>query len=264
VDQTDLNNYITAANTAIGPFDLEIRNTLHQTTRTRIYSLVNTTSDPLTQLATTYTADEIAYLKRVLDTMFEANNTRRSEVMAITSFQALALAKVDGRRETQNGNTQAARQDLTMLQAEKTLKSLVDEGWFEKSAKNFYSLSPRALMELKSWLVDTYNDDGDDGDEEDQRVRIKTCQACREIITVVSLLSLLSLVEDAKLKEAGSTMSAAGVPVQTPRHLHAGLLPSAAIDSMSAVPDRMDRQGLRGREGHHDERQVPGWSEERR
>jgi hypothetical protein len=81
---------------------------------------------------------------------------------------------------------------------------------------------------------------------------------------VVSLLYLLSLVEDAKLKEAGSTMSAVGVPVQTPRHLHAGLLPSAAIDSMSAVPDRMDRQGLRGREGHHDERQVPGWSEERR
>jgi hypothetical protein len=184
VTQEDLNSYIAAANTAISPFDLEIRTTLHQTSRTRTYSLVNTTSDPLTQLATTYTADEIAFLKRILDAMFETHNTQRDEVMAVTSFQALQLAKGDGRRETQNGSTQSSRQGLTMMEAEKTLKSFVDEGWFEKSGKGFYTLSPRALMELRGWLVSTYNDPDDEEDEE--RVdKIKTCHACKDIITMV-------------------------------------------------------------------------------
>lgn len=72
-----------------------------------------------------------------------------------------------------------------MVQAEKVLKSLVAEGWFEKSQAGYYSLSPRALMELRGWLIDTYNDEEDD--EDDQTMRIKLCFACKEIITVVSV-----------------------------------------------------------------------------
>ena len=62
INVEDLNSYISAANTAISPLDLEIRSTFHQQTRDRCYALVNTTSDALTQLATTYTADEIAFV----------------------------------------------------------------------------------------------------------------------------------------------------------------------------------------------------------
>ena len=118
--------------------------------------------------------------------MFETYNTRRHEIMAITSMQAIGLAKPpsDSRRETQNGSeTQgSAGQGLTMTQAEKMLKSLVEEGWFEKSRKGYYSLSPRALMELRGWLLETYNDEEDD--EGDGR-KIKTCFGCKEIITTV-------------------------------------------------------------------------------
>ena len=71
-----------------------------------------------------------------------------------------------------------------MMQAEKMLKSLVEEGWFEKSKKGFYSLSPRALMELRGWLTETYNDDDDDDDE--RVLKVKLCFACKEIITVVN------------------------------------------------------------------------------
>jgi hypothetical protein len=45
---------------AISPFDLEIRSTYHQVSRTRTYALVNTTSDPITQLATTHSPDALA------------------------------------------------------------------------------------------------------------------------------------------------------------------------------------------------------------
>ena len=125
--------------------------------------------------------------------MFETYNTPRHEVMAITSMQAVQLHKPpsENRRETQNGSaTQgSAGQGITMTQAEKMLKTLVEEGWFEKSRKGYYSLSPRALMELRGWLIDTYNDLDDDDDEDERRVmKIKQCYACKEIITAVCVV----------------------------------------------------------------------------
>ena len=191
VTQADFNSYISAANNAISAFDLEIRSIYHQTTRSRIYALVNSTSDPITQLATIHSSDEISFLKRVLDAMFETYNTSRHEVMAITSMQAIKLHKspTEDVRQTQNGSeTQgSAGQSLTMGQAEKMMKTLVEGGWFEKSIKGFYSLSPRALMELRGWLWETYNDLEED-EEEEGRVskKIKQCFACKEIITKVS------------------------------------------------------------------------------
>lgn len=189
VTEADFNKYILAANEAISAFDLEIRSTEHQISRKRTYALVNSTDDPITQLATSHTADEISYVKRVLDAMFETNNTPRKAIMAVSSTEAVRLAKApsDSSRQTQNGSaTQGSNgQSLTMVQAEKTLKNLVVEGWLELSDKGYYSLSPRALMELRGWLIDTYNDD--DGDEDERDVRIRTCMACKEIITVVSV-----------------------------------------------------------------------------
>lgn len=191
ITQQDIDSYIGAANAAISPLDLEIRSASHQASRTRVYALVNTTSDSMMQLATTYTADEIGFVKRVLDAMFETYNTRRQEAMVITSMQAVQLAKPDAsRRETQNGSaTQGSSgQGLSMSQAENMLKRLVEEGWFEKSRKGYYSLSPRALLELRGWLVSTYNEAADEDAEENtgRNDRIKFCYACKEIITVVS------------------------------------------------------------------------------
>ncbi|MCJ1394449.1 hypothetical protein MMC18_007412 [Xylographa bjoerkii] len=190
VTEADFHSYISAANNAISLYDFEIRSTYHQTTRARAYALVNSTSDPITQLATAHSADEIGYLKRVLDAMFETYNTPRREVMAITSMDAVRLNRppaVDG-RETQNGSaTQgSAGQGITGKEAEKMLSTLVDEGWFERSRKGYYSLSPRALMELRGWLMETYNDLGDDDEEEDRPrvLKIKLCYACKEIITI--------------------------------------------------------------------------------
>lgn len=192
ISREDFDNYIHTLNAAISPFDFEIKSTLHQKTRERVHALVNTTSDALTQLATVHTADEIAFVKRVLDAMFETYNTRRAEVMALTSMQALKLAKPAGNDERRRDSgtqaqSQAANAGLTMSQAEKVLAQMEAEGWFELSQKGFYSLSPRALMELRSWLVDTYNDmpeDEEDDEEEDEHVKIKLCSACREIVTM--------------------------------------------------------------------------------
>jgi non-structural maintenance of chromosomes element 1 len=195
VTEEDLLSYIAAANDAISFFDLEIRSMLSQTDHTRIWALVNTTSDPMTQLATTHSADEISFLKRLLDAMFETYNTPRQEVMAITAMQAVRLHKNPS--ESQANNTQngamtqgSSGKGLTMADAERTLESFVEEGWFEKSHSGFFTLSPRALMELKHYLVTTYNgpSDEEDGEDEERIERIKNCYACRELITVVTPL----------------------------------------------------------------------------
>lgn len=189
ITEADFRSYVSAANLALSPLDLEIRSTFHQSSRERVYSLVNTSSDALTQMATTYSVEEMGFVKRVLDWMFEGpGNTRRLEAMCISGTEAVNLAKAGGgRRETQNGNTQGGgSQGLSMREAEGMMGKLVEEGWFEKSGKGFYSLSPRALMELRGWLVESYNDSEEGRDDDGTENKIKFCQACKEVVTVVS------------------------------------------------------------------------------
>ncbi|PLB39800.1 non-structural maintenance of chromosomes element 1 family protein [Aspergillus candidus] len=198
VSEDDFYSYIATANSAISPFDLEICSTTRQVTLEPgaeavrpepIFVLVNTSSDPLTQLATAFSADEIAFVKRVLDYMFDTNNTRRCEAMVVSGIQAMQLAKASSgdanRRETQGGATQqtqgGAAQSLSMTQAETVMKQLVEDGWMEKSRKGFYSLGVRGLMELRGWLIATYNEEDEDGRK---ITRIKKCSACQDIITV--------------------------------------------------------------------------------
>jgi hypothetical protein len=186
----DLDSFISQANRKLSPLDLEIRSTFHQQSRERVYALINTTSDPITQLATTYSADEIIYVKKLLDAMFDGHNNKgRREAMCLSGIEAIQTGRnPDKRRETQTEN--AAPSSAGMLgprDAEAMLNKLVEEGWFEKSVAGFYSLSPRALMELKAWLVDTYNDDEDSTGSRD---KIKFCHACKEIITVVRIVTL--------------------------------------------------------------------------
>ena len=251
VTETDFNAYITAANNAISPFDFEIRSTFHQTSRKRVFALVNSTSDPITQLATTHSADEISFLKRVLDAMFETYNTPRHEVMAITSMQAVRLHKPpsEDRRETQNGSaTQgSAGQGLTMMQAEKMLKTLVEEGWFEKSRKGYYSLSPRALMELRGWLMESYNDPGEDAEDGDgdHVLKIKQCYACREIITIVGFRESQHYMMGKLRRLLGSKVSEEELSRPPARYLHAEFLPGAKGQKVSDMQDRLDGKRFR-------------------
>jgi non-structural maintenance of chromosomes element 1 len=191
ITQDDFETYIDSLNQHISPFDLEIRSTLHQATKERVYSLVNTTSDALTQMSTTFSVEELGFVRRMLDAMFETYNTRRAEIMALTSIQALQCARPSGderrRESTQTqGTNAAANVGLTGPQAERVLDLLEEQGWFEKSSKGFYSISPRALMELKGWLMEMYNQDpvSDDEDDAAEHIKIKLCAACREIVTV--------------------------------------------------------------------------------
>ena len=217
VTNEDLLSHIHSINSAITSFDLEIRSTRPQTKKIdadaqlrrsqaadiasdggsgeRVYALVNASGDPAAQLATTYSAEELAYIKRVLDAMFDTNNTVRAEVCAVSGMQAVQLHKVPrsttgGRESTAGpaGQGQGGQaQGITMSQAERVLASLVEEGWFDRSKRGFYTLSPRGLMELRGWLVDTYNEPADETEGEEAVERVKSCYACKEVVIVVSV-----------------------------------------------------------------------------
>ncbi|ROT39427.1 putative DNA repair protein Nse1 [Sodiomyces alkalinus F11] len=191
VTREDFDSYIEAASNAISFFDYEIRSTVHQVTKKPLFVLVNTTSDPMTRLATTYTAEEISFVRRMLDAMFDSYNTPRMEVMSLSEMDAIKLARPSPRRNNgedvdgegpdgTQARTQSTDRGLKHSEVEKMLAKLVGEGWLEKSAIGRYSLSPRALVELRTWLVDSFNDpEAAPGEWQ----RIKFCEACRSIVT---------------------------------------------------------------------------------
>ncbi|KAI0140064.1 putative DNA repair protein Nse1 [Hypoxylon sp. NC0597] len=199
VTREDFESYVSAASAAISDFDLEIRSSVHQVTKERVYALINTTSDPVTQLATLHSAEEIAFVRRVIDAIFDKYNTPRMEVLALDGMQANKLrsaprsddenpdanASINGQANGADPETQTQTvgglKGLKSSEVEAVMRSMVDEGWFERSREGFYSLSPRALMELRSWLINEYNDPEA---EPDEWQRVKFCEACREIVTV--------------------------------------------------------------------------------
>lgn len=190
VTREDFKSYIEAASRAISFFDYEIRCTVHQVTKEALFVLVNTTSDPMTRLATTYTAEEIGFVRRMLHAMFDKYNTKRLEAICLSEMQAMQLARPRRHHDGEEGGgqvaegtqsqTQSSDKGLKHSEVEKLLVKLIGEGWLERSATGRYSLSPRALMELRTWLVESFNDpDAAPG----RWQRIKICEACKNIVT---------------------------------------------------------------------------------
>jgi hypothetical protein len=191
ITMTEFQNFVRTARDAVEPLDFDIRNTRDQVRGgERVWAFINAHSDPATQLSTTRSPEEVAYIKRLLDAMFETYNNPRMEVMAVDEGQALRVSRPARRESNINGNNNEDDEDqedgttttgrgLKHSEVLSLLSSLVAEGWLDKSRDGFYSLTPRSLMELWSWLVATYNDPDSDTDWQ----RIKFCEACKEIVT---------------------------------------------------------------------------------
>ncbi|KAF2444798.1 hypothetical protein P171DRAFT_431600, partial [Karstenula rhodostoma CBS 690.94] len=185
-------------NAKISHFDFEIHSARDQTKGDRTFALVNTTSDTFTQLATAFTPDEIAYIKRLLDAMFEENNSRTREIMAVKQMRANQLAKAPARNRQSQAATQLDADADEPTQVESNIKSinhgecqrvlqmLVSQGFFQLSSHHYYSLAPRGLLELRNYLKETYNElpAEDDDEESEPIVRIRDCEGCQEIVTI--------------------------------------------------------------------------------
>jgi hypothetical protein len=175
-------------NARLEPYNYEIRTGRNQQSKEITYALVNKTSDAMTQLATRFSASEIAYIRRLLDAMFETNNNSVRETMAVKQLEANNLAKPRRNRQSQaasmveESESQAADAGITIAESDLVLEELVKDGFLQLSKSKYYSLAPRALMELHSYLKETYNETAED-EEDEPTIRIRDCEGCREIVT---------------------------------------------------------------------------------
>lgn len=191
ITQPHINSTIQTINARIEPYDFEIRSIRDQHTKAATYAFVNKTSDSLTQLATKFTASEIVYIRRLLDYMFDTNNTHTREVMAIKHTEASQLARPSRRNRhpqlnsnPDDGETsQSADTGISIQEADDVLDTLVNESFFQKSRSGYYSLAPRALMELGAYLKEAYNESADETEDGLETIRIRDCEGCRELVT---------------------------------------------------------------------------------
>ncbi|KAF2747340.1 hypothetical protein M011DRAFT_423751 [Sporormia fimetaria CBS 119925] len=190
-------NLIQTLNARLVSLDYEIRSTKDPISGTTVYALVNSTSDAVTQLATTFSADEIAFVKRVLDAMFE--HPKKRDLYAVSSVDAAALARAprtnrqsqvsgDGDTVMSNGDgvgTPAPTvKSIDMPTSDRILRTLVSQGFFAANriaGTEYYRLGNRGLIELRMWLKEMYNEEDEDGEEGVKRVR--DCEGCKEICT---------------------------------------------------------------------------------
>jgi hypothetical protein len=196
VTQPYITSTIQTINAKIEAFDYEIRSTRDQESKATIYALVNNASDTVTQFATTFSANEIAYIRRVLDQMFETNNTKTREIMAVKHTEASQLARTTRRNRQSQANTRQSQINgdaedsqanadtgISIAEADLVLETLVSQAFFQKSRLGYYSLAPRALMELRAYLKETYNESADDNEDGRDVIRIRDCEGCKEIVT---------------------------------------------------------------------------------
>jgi non-structural maintenance of chromosomes element 1 len=117
-------------------------------------------------------------MRGLLEAIFDTSNSLHEEIFAIRSTDASNLC---------------SRHYLTKTAGELAVQTFIREGWLEKSPNGFITLSERGLLELKGYLMQTYNDmdEGEDeeGGEGGRVDKMRTCHACQEIITKVSPLN---------------------------------------------------------------------------
>ncbi|CAK7265839.1 hypothetical protein SEPCBS119000_001723 [Sporothrix epigloea] len=203
-----LRQYINQAKAALAPLDFDIRSATDERSMGSrsgsgsssrnshdhlVWVFVSTDNDPKSHLAVLFTPRKLAFLHRLLDALFDTNNTPRLEALCITEQQALKLSRP---ARTQSSAAEgSASQAAAAASRDKGLKhsvllsllaSLVRQGWLSKSAQGFYALTTRTLLELEPYLVETYNEPLDPAQAANGAgtwQRIKYCAACRELIT---------------------------------------------------------------------------------
>ncbi|BEJ10872.1 hypothetical protein CspHIS471_0102940 [Cutaneotrichosporon sp. HIS471] len=148
-----LSAFLEQITTLLEPLGLLVKRGPDETTGRKWTALVNTegTGD-IAQLATDLTPLEISFVRAAIGAIVESYPAN-----SIGSRHAVGLVK------DLNGQ-------MTKSAAQALLKSLVSRGWFSTSERGRYSLAPRGLLELDSYLRGEYDD------------YVQSCRRCNRII----------------------------------------------------------------------------------
>ncbi|GJJ78588.1 non-structural maintenance of chromosomes element 1 [Entomortierella parvispora] len=159
-DRENFSDFITQLNEGLNSVELEFRRAQDEVTGVPVIALTNTNGQKIAQVATRYSPTELEYFKHLLDAIIMADD----EAFCISSTAALHEA---GKLKNKENKAVA----LTKKDAEALLDRFVADQWFIQSTAGAYSLSMRSLLELQTFLKETYDD------------QIQECTLCMEIIT---------------------------------------------------------------------------------
>ncbi|KAG0007048.1 hypothetical protein BGZ65_010674 [Modicella reniformis] len=159
-NQDQFTEFVTQVNEGLNSVELEFRRSQDETLGTPMMALTNTNGQKIAQVATGYSPTELEYFKHLLDAIVMADD----EAYCISSTAALHEAGKLKNKENKSIS-------ITKRDAEALLDRFVADKWFIRSAAGAYSLSMRSLLELQTYLKETYGD------------QIQECTLCMEIIT---------------------------------------------------------------------------------
>ncbi|KAG6818180.1 hypothetical protein H0H87_000085 [Tephrocybe sp. NHM501043] len=148
--------FVTKINKSLDSLDLEFRHLHDENSGKEMYALVNRKDDEIAQMASEYSAAEIAYFKAIIELIMTAPRE------SFSASSTAALREVSAIKPKTN---------MTKTQAEVVLGSFVAKGWLVRSKRGRYSLSTRSLLELLPYLKSTFADE------------LLECTICMEILT---------------------------------------------------------------------------------
>ncbi|CAO3634795.1 unnamed protein product [Cunninghamella echinulata] len=154
VEPVDFPTFIGVINHQLNDLDYAIRQTHNQRTGIPLYILINAKQDEMTQIATNYDANQLEYLRKLIELITTADD----EMYAIGSMAAIRLG-------------QQMTPPITQKATEELLEQLVSEQWLEE-INGKYVMSIRTILELNQYLREQYEE------------FIKECTLCSEVITM--------------------------------------------------------------------------------
>ncbi|GLC44433.1 Non-structural maintenance of chromosomes element 1 [Pleodorina starrii] len=109
------------------------------------------------QMGAKYNPDEVQYFRSVVEALCEAQPQEEGGLLAAVSQIALKTLDVQrqGQQASQAAGSQAAAKarKLSQMDKEAALKAFAQDGWLHQPQQGYYTLGPRALGELKDWIL---------------------------------------------------------------------------------------------------------------
>ncbi|KAF9780554.1 Nse1 non-SMC component of SMC5-6 complex-domain-containing protein [Thelephora terrestris] len=148
-----LNTFVINLNASLDKLDLEIVPFVDGLTGSQVYVLANRKGDEIAQVASDYSPAELAYFKLLVEMIITAPNSS----YCLSSLAAL--------RESQT-----LKATFTKTHAERILDTFVARGWLHKSKKGRFSLTTRSIVELQTYIANTFPND------------VLHCTVCHEMV----------------------------------------------------------------------------------
>lgn len=145
IDPELVTETISSINAALFSFGLELRSGIDEESEKLVWALVNTFEDEISQYATDYLSQELAYLNK----LFEAIITDHEEQFFITLTDALNLQLQASVQNPEYAPSQLNTSGLTKAERSLLIETYIKDGWLTRTKLGYLTIGVRAILELK-------------------------------------------------------------------------------------------------------------------